>query len=107
MVGLLLPGMPQGGWSIVVELHFYLLLPLLLWSVRRWRYAPLVVVAFALVLVLRISLAKLGFAIETLAYYTLLGRIDQFGLGILAFHLAPSGRQAAAAFGALWAFYIQ
>ncbi|GAA4004713.1 acyltransferase [Sphingomonas humi] len=103
-VGWLLPGMPQGGWSIVVEMHFYLLLPMILWSVRRWRYAPLLIVGAALLL--RLALANLGYAIETLAYYTLIGRIDQFALGIFAYHLAPRGRVAAAAFGALWLFYM-
>ena len=30
-MGFLIPSWPNGGWSITVELHFYVLLPVLLW----------------------------------------------------------------------------
>jgi peptidoglycan/LPS O-acetylase OafA/YrhL len=33
--GWLMPSLPQGAWSITVEAHYYLLLPLLLWLGRR------------------------------------------------------------------------
>ncbi len=82
--GLVLPTLPNGGWSITVEFHFYLILPLLLWIARR--STPL----FVATLLLPISLRTLYFLaqgeVQTLAYWTLFGRIDQFILGMAAFY---------------------
>lgn len=78
------PTLPNGGWSITVEFHYYLVLPLLLWLLRRSRWLPIGVVAVAMAL--RYSLWARNGEIQTLAYATLLGRIDQFVLGMLAFH---------------------
>lgn len=75
---------PNGGWSVAVELQFYLLLPLLLWLVRRSRWMPLVVVAAALVL--RVLLWRIYGEVHTFSYFTIIGRIDQFVLGIVVFH---------------------
>ena len=33
--GLIFPTLPYGAWSITVEFQFYLVLPLLLWMIRR------------------------------------------------------------------------
>lgn len=82
--GLLLPVWPNGGWSIAVELHFYLLLPLLLWLVRRNPAWLLGVLLFALA-VRGAFYADAG-QVQSLAYWTLGGRIDQFVLGMLAYH---------------------
>ena len=81
--GLVFPGLPNGGWSVTVEMHFYMLLPLLLAMQRRS--------AWSLWLVLACSLAIRTFhhheagQVQTLAYFTLFGRIDQFVLGMIAF----------------------
>ena len=48
--GWYLPTLPNGGWSITVEFHYYLVLPLLLWLLRRSRWLLLCVVAVAMVL---------------------------------------------------------
>lgn len=82
--GFIMPTLPNGGWSITVEFHFYLLLPALLLLTRQWRYAPLVVIAAALLL--RTALYNDMGQIQTLSYWTIIGRVDQFILGILAFH---------------------
>ncbi len=82
--GWYLPTLPNGGWSITVEFHYYLVLPLLLWLLRRSRWLLLCVVAVAMVL--RYSLWVRNGEVQTLAYATLVGRIDQFVLGMLAFH---------------------
>lgn len=81
--GFIFPTWPNGGWSIAVELHFYLLLPLLLFLHRRsssW---------LVLFLVLAMSVRTIVFMktgeVQALAYWTIFGRIDQFLLGILAF----------------------
>lgn len=38
LAGFVLPLWPNGGWSIAVELHFYLMLPFLLYLARRSRF---------------------------------------------------------------------
>lgn len=103
VTGLVLPTMPQGGWSIVVEFHFYIALPLLLWGSARWPWLPVAVVAGAALL--RTGLLFAGFDVQTLAYYTILGRVDQFVLGIYFYKFPPQGRMAAALFAGLWLFY--
>lgn len=96
--GFVLPVWPNGGWSIAVEMHFYLVLPLLLWLAARSPRWLLAVVLAAVALRLGIWLVK-G-EVQSLAYWTLIGRIDQFVLGIWFFHY----RQALAGRGALVAF---
>jgi peptidoglycan/LPS O-acetylase OafA/YrhL len=100
--GLVLPILPNGGWSITAEFHFYLVLPFLLWLTARWKWAPLALVAVALLL--RIWIASIG-EVQYVAYHTIIGRLDQFVLGIFFFHQRVSGRQAAAALIAILAFY--
>ncbi|WP_288955605.1 acyltransferase [uncultured Polaribacter sp.] len=81
--GIIYPSLPNGGWSITVEFHFYLIVPfLLLLSLKRRNS---LIWLLMLTIVIRILLyLKLG-EIQSLSYWTLVGRIDQFILGILAF----------------------
>lgn len=81
MWGWLLPVLPQGAWSITVECHFYVLLPLLLWlgRGRPWVWAALIVVAIAV----RAALHAQGVPIDSLGSLTIIGRIDQFLAGML------------------------
>ena len=79
--GALLPSLPNGGWSITVECHFYVILPLLLWLMRKSKLLPLVVIFAALAL--RAWLFMRRGEIQIFAYWTILGRIDQFVLGML------------------------
>lgn len=83
--GFVYPAWPNGGWSIAVELHFYLLLPLLLGVASRRPTALLAVLAGALAL--RWGLHQSSGEVQTSSYWTLVGRIDQFVSGILFFHL--------------------
>lgn len=83
--GALLPVLPNGGWSITVEFHFYLVLPLLLWLFRRSTLFPIVILIAAIALRSAIYLEK-G-EVQSLAYWTIIGRIDQFTLGMLIFQL--------------------
>lgn len=104
LTGFIRPVWPHGGWSVAVELHFYLLLPLLLWLSASWRSAlPLLVLAAA---ALRIVLWWEMGEIQSLAYWTLVGRIDQFVLGMAAYHgrSAIAGRAGRA--GALAAEFL-
>ncbi len=105
--GLILPTWPNGGWSIAVEFHFYLLLPLLLFLVRRWPLGLWLLLAFAILL--RTGYYVRTGEVQSLAYLTIFGRIDQFVLGIIAFHsrahfIGRHGRAAgiAAAFVTLY-----
>jgi peptidoglycan/LPS O-acetylase OafA/YrhL len=83
--GLVLPLLPNGQWSIAVEAHFYLLLPLLLFLLRRSpAYAALII--FIAITIRAIVLWRTG-ETQLLASYTIFGRIDQFVLGIAAFNL--------------------
>lgn len=81
--GWLLPILPNGGWSITVEAHFYLILPLLMWATRRWAFAPLAFLAAAIAV--RCGLFLHFGEVQFLAYKTIVGHIDQFLLGIFAF----------------------
>lgn len=77
-------GLPNGGWSVAVEFHFYLILPLLLWMDRRHKACLPAVVG--LMLLIRWAIHSRYGEVHDLAYHTLLGRIDQFVFGIAAFH---------------------
>lgn len=83
--GWLMPSLPQGAWSITVEAHYYLLLPLLLWLGRRhpayWMGALAVAMGVRAVLSQHIS------DLDAVAGYTIVGRFDQFVLGMLAWHV--------------------
>jgi peptidoglycan/LPS O-acetylase OafA/YrhL len=106
--GFLLPTWPKGTWSISIELHFYLLFPLLLLAVRR--YGPLALLGVvAAAIAFRIDWWLTFGEAQHIAYWTIFGRIDQFAFGML-FALAPPsvrllrviGAIALAAFLAFW-----
>lgn len=82
--GVLFPSLPNGGWSITVELHFYMLLPVLLWMTARSKLFPLSIIAAAIAL--RMFLYHDDGEVQWFAYWTIVGRIDQFVLGMLAYH---------------------
>jgi len=81
--GLIYPIWPNGGWSITAELHFYLLLPLLLLIAKRW-FAGLWLL-MAVFIGVRYAYHQSTGEVQSLAYLTIFGRIDQFLLGIMAF----------------------
>jgi peptidoglycan/LPS O-acetylase OafA/YrhL len=81
--GAIFPSLPNGGWSITVEFHYYLILPLLLWMLAKSRFWPFTVIIAAVALRTYFYYEK-G-EIQSLAYWTIIGRIDQFILGMLAY----------------------
>ncbi len=81
--GALFPTLPNGGWSITVEFHYYLVLPLLLWMLRKSKLWPLSIIVAAIAL--RSVLYHERREIQSLAYWTIIGRIDQFALGMLVY----------------------
>ncbi len=82
LLGLVFPVLPQSAWSVTVECHFYLLLPVLLWIGRRseWAWVGLVAAAVAA----RLLMFADGVVGGEFAYYTVISRIDQFLLGMFA-----------------------
>ncbi|WP_417387989.1 acyltransferase family protein [Gimesia sp.] len=83
--GIIFPTLPNGGWSITVEFHFYLMLPLLLFLARKSKYSLGMIVCCTVLLRLALSLT-VG-RIQVYSYFTIIGHIDQFLLGMLAFQL--------------------
>lgn len=75
--------LPAGGWSIAAEAHFYVLLPLLLWAGRKSKWALPACLGAAILF--RVFLYLHFREIKILAYATIIGRLDQFLLGIMAF----------------------
>jgi peptidoglycan/LPS O-acetylase OafA/YrhL len=80
--GFIGPDWPNGGWSIAIEIHFYLLLWIIIPLNRRWPAALFGILALSLAT--RTSIFLLHGDVEQYAYWTLIGRIDQFTLGIMA-----------------------
>lgn len=80
--GLLLPALPGGAWSITVEWHFYLMLPALLWLLAKGGPASLIAVVMAAI----VTRAAFADSAAYLGYWTILGRLDQFAAGMLAWH---------------------
>ncbi|WP_310482836.1 acyltransferase [Chamaesiphon sp. VAR_48_metabat_403] len=80
MQGILLPTLPNGGWSITVEFHYYIMLPMLLWMLSKSNRWILSIVALSIAL--RFFLHHDRGEIQSLAYWTIIGRIDQFALGM-------------------------
>jgi peptidoglycan/LPS O-acetylase OafA/YrhL len=81
--GFVFPRWPNGGWSITVEMHFYIALPLLLYLSRRWRGAQLVGVLLAIAL--RYLIYVVHGQVQDSAYWTIIGRADDFLFGMAAF----------------------
>lgn len=74
------------GWTVVVEFQFYLLFPFLLIFARTYgsKYLlSLVVLAIAIRLATYLTIGP----VQPMAYWTILGRMDQFALGMFSFEL--------------------
>jgi peptidoglycan/LPS O-acetylase OafA/YrhL len=82
-MGALFPSLPNGGWSITVEFHYYIILPLFLWMLAKSKLLPLSLIVAAIAL--RLFLYHEKGEIQSLAYWTIVGRIDQFALGMLVY----------------------
>lgn len=81
--GLYLPTLPNGGWSITVEFHFYIFIPIFLWAVNSNRYFLAFFVVFPLFL--RTFIWFYVGDIQNYSYFTIIGRFDQFFMGMLLY----------------------
>ncbi len=70
-------------WSIAVEWHFYLLFPLLLLAVQKWGWPVLCILILCFISIRLIAWFQ-GADMRKLSYWSIVGRIDQFLLGMLA-----------------------
>ncbi|MBI5594100.1 MAG: acyltransferase [Deltaproteobacteria bacterium] len=103
--GVWLPSLPNGGWSITIEFHFYLMLPFFLWFSRKSKPSLLLIILSALML--RFLLHHERGQIQSLAYWTIIGRIDQFLFGMLAFQYRNlMANRSVMAIGSLTAFCL-
>lgn len=85
MDGVIYPTLPYGGWSITVEFHFYILLPILLALMYRNKYSLLFVILFFVGL--RYVLFRHYLDAQSFTYLTIIGRMDQFVFGIFMYAL--------------------
>ena len=108
VAGFIKPSLPNGGWAITVEIHFYLMLPLLLFFFKRWKFS-LAAILLAAVFMRIILFYRLG-QVQFLSYFTIIGRIDQFLLGISAYYFGrnlPAKRYAGLGALILFAFFFR
>lgn len=82
--GAIYPSLPNGGWSITVEFHFYIILPLALFLMRIDGFAPLGLMVMAIVL--RWMLWDRYGSVQNVAYFSIGGCIDQFLMGLFFYH---------------------
>lgn len=78
-------------WAIAVEFQFYLLFPALMMLVNR-RGVRVLLALLALMWVLRYVGLAHGASARDMSYWTLLGRADQFLVGMMAGHLVARDR---------------
>lgn len=74
-------------WTIMIEVHFYLIFPLLLAFVRKLGVTYLAGV-LAMLATIRLLVFLLDGSVQDAAYWTMLGRLDQFllGMGLAMLH---------------------
>jgi rhamnosyltransferase len=83
--GFVLPTLPNGGWSITVEFHFYIVLPVLL--ITAIKFPNLLMFSLIVFVGARVGFYILVGEVQSVSYWTIIGRIDQFLLGIIGFRL--------------------
>lgn len=87
------PGVVPGvGWSVIVEMQFYLLFPFLVSFVRTNGLAYLLALVALLLMVRGAAFVGQG-TVQAVAYATIFGRLDQFAFGMMAAHLVLSGNR--------------
>jgi peptidoglycan/LPS O-acetylase OafA/YrhL len=89
IIGLFRGGFPSfvgPAWTVVIEFQFYLVFPFILTFSKRYG----IIYLFGLMLVfimIRASMWGSFDTVEQLSYYTIIGRMDEFLIGMIAAHL--------------------
>lgn len=87
-IGLIYPSLPNGGWSIIVEFYFYLILPLLLYFMKRDNYS--LFLCIVVMIIIRIAIYQYYGSVQNFSYFTIIGRMDQFILGLLGYKFSQT-----------------
>jgi peptidoglycan/LPS O-acetylase OafA/YrhL len=69
-------------WSIAVEWHFYFIFPILIYLLKKYNYIGLAIIIFLFELI-RFTIYYFQHELRIISYWTLVGRIDQFIIGML------------------------
>ena len=103
--GAIFPSLPNGGWSITVEFHYYIILPLFLWMLTKSKLLPILIIVAAIAL--RSFLHYERGEVQSFAYWTIVGRIDQFALGMFVYQFRSHvARRHFMAIGTITAFLL-
>ena len=104
VVGLYTPTYAVGGWSVMVEMQFYLILPLLLsvYKGNRNHLLALLAVTIGIRVLLYVQMGEA----QTISYWYIFGRIDQFILGMYACSLKNMERRTKSAIAVGVAFCL-
>jgi peptidoglycan/LPS O-acetylase OafA/YrhL len=95
--GFIWPTWPGGAWSITVELHFYLIFPVIIFLVRR-AGPGILLAAIVGSLAVRTGYWMWKGHVQLHAYSTILGHIDQFLLGMFFARVRVESPRVRAAF---------
>lgn len=77
---------PQGSWTIYIELQYYLALPIILWGIKKFGPKSLLFILCALIAHRSQHWLSTG-NVQSLSYWTIWGRADQFILGSFVFFI--------------------
>jgi rhamnosyltransferase len=116
--GVVLPTWPGTAWSLAPEIQFYLVFPFLLAIARRHGIGSLVLLVLC-AMAFRASLWQLYGEVQRAAYWSIIGRIDQFLWGVV-FGILVNRAKAAGAhngfgtglaaavilFASLWGYHV-
>ncbi len=84
---------PGASWSLAIELQFYIAFPVLLWLRNRFGGRAANVALIGIVTACVAARGVVWFttgSVEHLAYWTILGRADQFAMGMLFYELSKT-----------------
>lgn len=87
--GLIFPVWPVTAWSLTVEIHFYIIFPLLIFIQRKFGTSWLTSLVI-LSVSFRSCIWLIHGEVQSAAYWTIVGRFDQFLLGIVFFYASKS-----------------